>query len=61
MEIHQYDTVLLKDGRKAVIVEVFSSTAFLADVGSSPVDWNTIDLSIENIESVIPKDSEKQC
>lgn len=53
MEIHQYDTVLLKDGRKAVIVEVFSSTNFLADIGSSPADWDTIDISIENIESVI--------
>jgi hypothetical protein len=54
MEIHQYDTVLLKDGRKAVIVEVFSSSKFLADVGSSPDDWDTIGLSIDNIEAVIP-------
>ncbi len=57
MEIHQYDTVLLKDGRKAVIVEVFSSSEFLADVGSSPAGWDTIGLSIENIESVIPNNS----
>lgn len=57
MEIHQYDTVLLKDGRKAVIVEVLSNSDLLADVGSSPVDWNTIGLSIENIESVIPNNS----
>lgn len=50
MRIKQYDTVLLKDGRIAAIVEVFSDTAFLADVGSSPKDWETIDITIDMIE-----------
>lgn len=50
MRIKQYDTVLLKDGRIATIVEVFSDTAFLADVGSSPKDWETIDITIDMIE-----------
>ena len=36
MKIEQYDTVLLKDGRKAVIVEAFEDKAFIADVGRFP-------------------------
>ncbi len=53
MKIEQYDTVLLKDGREAAIVEKFSETDFMADVGDSPYDWETIDITIEDIEKVI--------
>lgn len=55
MKIEQYDTVLLKDGRKAVIVEVFEDKAFIADVGSSPADWETISITIDDIKKVIWK------
>lgn len=53
MRIKEFDTVLLKDGRTAAIVEKFSETDFLADVGSSPKDWETIDITIDDIEKVI--------
>lgn len=53
MKIKEYDTVLLKDGRTAAIVEKFSETHFLADVGDSPEDWDTIDITIYDIEKVI--------
>jgi len=53
MKIEQYDTVLLKDGREAAIVEKFSDTDFLVDVGSGPEDWDTIDITIDDIEKVI--------
>lgn len=53
MKIKQYDTVLLKDGREAAIVEKFSETDFLADVGDGPEDWDTIDIKIDCIERVI--------
>ena len=53
MIIEQYCTVLLKDGREAAIVEVFSERDFLADVGSSPKDWETISITIDDIEKVI--------
>ena len=56
MKIKQYDTVLLKDGRKAVIVETFENKAFIADVGDSPADWETISITIDDIEKVIRKD-----
>lgn len=56
MKIKQYDTVLLKDGRKAVIVEAFENKAFIADVGDSPADWETISITINDIEKVIRKD-----
>ena len=53
MVVNQYDNVLLKDGREAAIVEKFSERDFLADVGSSPKDWDTIDITIDDIEKVI--------
>ncbi len=52
MIVKQYDTVLLKDGREASIVEAFDNKVFIADVGSSPKDWETIDVSIDDIEKV---------
>lgn len=53
MVVKQYDTVLLKDGREASIVEAFENKVFIADVGSSQKDWETIDITIEDIEKVI--------
>lgn len=53
MKIKEYDTVLLKDGRRAAIVEVLSDTQFIADVGSSPKDWNTIDITLDQIDRVL--------
>ena len=53
MDIKQYDTVVLKDGRQAAIVEVFSDTQFLADVGDDPSTWETIDITIDDIKEVI--------
>mgnify|MGYP006875883446 CR=1 FL=1 len=58
MKVEQYDTVLLKDGRRAAIVEKFSETDFMADVGSSPSDWETIDVVIDDIEKVIHSNEE---
>lgn len=55
-QIDEFDTVLLKDGRKAVIIEVLGNQEhFIADVGSSPKDWETIDVSIDEIEKVLRK------
>ena len=54
MEITEFDTVLLKDGRKADIMEAFDNKVFIADVGSSPKDWETIDITIDDIKEVIP-------
>lgn len=53
MEIKQYDTVLLKDGRKAAIVEKLDQEHFIADVGESPRDWGTIDVTMHDIEKVL--------
>lgn len=50
MQIRQYDSVLLKDGRRAAIVEVLSPTDFIADVGDSPETWETIDVTLDQIE-----------
>jgi hypothetical protein len=53
MKIKQYDDVILKDGRMAGIVEVFSESEFLADVGSGPEDWETTDITLDMIDRVI--------
>ena len=53
MKVKQYDSVLLKDGRTAAVVEKWDDTHFLVDVGSSPKDWDTIDVTIDDIEEVI--------
>lgn len=53
MIVNQYDDVLLTDGRMAGIVEKFSETEFLADVGSSPEDWDTIFVTLDEIEKVL--------
>lgn len=53
VEIKELDTVLLKDGRKADIMEVLDDKTFIADVGNSPADWETVDITIDDIEKVI--------
>ena len=52
-EIKEFDTVLLKDGREASVMEAFENRVFIVDVGSSPADWETIDITIDDIEKVI--------
>lgn len=53
MQIKEFDTVLLKDGKQADIMEVLDEKTFIADIGSSPKDWETIDITIDDIEKVI--------
>ena len=55
MKIKQYDDVVLRDGRLAGIVEVFSETNFLADVGSGPEDWETIEVTLADIAEIRPR------
>lgn len=49
-EIKEFEAVYLKDGRRAAIVEVLSPTDFLADIGSGPEDWETISITIDDID-----------
>ena len=59
MEIKMYDAVLLKDGRRTMIIEVFSPTDFLADIGSSPKDWDTIFVTLDMIDHIIERYGDK--
>lgn len=55
-QIEQYDSVMLKDGRRAAVVEVYGDQEeFDVDVGSSPADWDTITVKRDDIERVIPQ------
>lgn len=60
MVVQQYDEVLLKDGREAAIVEVFSDREFLADVGSSEKDWDTIAISLDDVEKVLRRNGHER-
>ena len=54
MKVKEFDTVLLKDGRRASIIEVFPDESLIVDVGSSPSDWETLyDKTIDDIEKII--------
>ena len=51
MEIKEFDTVILKDGRTASVMEVFPDGSLIVDVGSSPADWETLyDKTIQDIK-----------
>ena len=52
--IQQFDTVLLKDGRRAAVVEVYGEQdVFDVDVGSSVKDWDTITVQRSDIVKVL--------
>lgn len=53
MKINLFDDVLLKNGQSAGIVEVLDEQTFLADIGDSPENWDTIDITLADIERII--------
>ena len=50
MQIEEFDTVLLKDGQTVAIVDKLSEDTFIADIGDSPENWDTITITIDEIE-----------
>ena len=50
MHIEEFDTVLLKNGQTASIVDKLSEDTFIADIGDSPENWDTITITIDEIE-----------
>lgn len=53
MKVKQYDRVLLKDGSKASIVEIFEEDKlFLADIDRNG-DTDTDEVKIEEVEKVL--------
>ncbi|MEF9853869.1 MAG: hypothetical protein RSB36_03335 [Hydrogenoanaerobacterium sp.] len=53
MEIKEFDTVVLKDGRMADIMDVSSPETYVADIGSSPKDWETIYITPDMIDHIV--------
>lgn len=54
MTIKQYDSVRLTDGREGAVVEILGDQdIFIVDVGSSPEDWETIEVKREEIEKIL--------
>lgn len=53
MRIKLYDEIVLKDGREAVVIEMFSENSFLVDIGSNPSDWETISVTRDMIKKVL--------
>ena len=56
MKVEEFDTVILKNGQSAAVVEKLSEDTFIADIGDSPKDWDTIIITINEIEKVAPKE-----
>lgn len=55
-KIEEFDIVMLTDGRRGVVVEiVHDPTWFMVDVGSSPADWETIDVDRSQIVKIIER------
>ena len=52
-KIKEFDRVLLKDGREADVIETFENKEFIVDVGNSPQDWETISVTLDDIEKII--------
>lgn len=49
-EIQLYEHIQLKDGREGSVVEIFGDQeVFLVDIGSSPADWDNIQVYREDI------------
>jgi hypothetical protein len=53
MKIKQYMQVELKNGKKAVIVEVLSKDTFIADIGEDETTWDTIVIKKSEINKII--------
>ncbi len=52
-KIKEFDHVVLKDGREGAVVEILGDQdIFLIDIGSSPSDWETIEVKRDEIEKV---------
>lgn len=59
MEVKEFDTVILKDGRRASVMEVFPNGSLTVDVGSSPSDWETLyDKTVDDVEMVLQTSKE---
>jgi len=48
-QIELYEHVTLKDGREGAVVELLGDDTLLIDIGSSPADWETIEVKREDI------------
>ena len=54
MRVKEFDTVILKDGRIASVMEVFPDGKLIVDVGSSPKDWETLyDKTIDDVKEIV--------
>lgn len=60
MKIEEFDTVILKNGQSAAVVEKLSEDTFIADIGDSPKDWDTITITIDEIETEIALENYKK-
>lgn len=55
MQVNEYDGVLLKDGREAIVIEKFDDTHFMVDAAQTAEEWGIIDITIDDIEKVTTK------
>lgn len=59
MKIKEFDAVLLKDGRKGSVMEVFPDGSLIIDIGNSQKNWETLyDKTVADVEKVIHSSEE---
>lgn len=52
-KLKQYDSIILKDGRRGTVVEIWGKDGLSVDVGSSPTDWDNIEITWDDIVQII--------
>ncbi len=52
----EFESVRLKGGKIATIVEVLGNGRYIADVGCSPKNWDSIDIDESDIERTAKKE-----
>ena len=57
MQVNEYDVVLLKDGREAIVIEKFDDTHFMIDAAQTADEWGIIDITMDEIDRVMYKPS----
>ncbi len=56
----QYKSVVLKNGQRGTIVEVFEPDGYIVDIGYSPTDWETLDVTENAIFRYATEEEERE-
>lgn len=55
MKVEAYDSIMLKDGRDAIVIEKFTEDFFMVDAGGTFEDGGIFEVGIDEIDYVIER------